>query len=345
MKKALIVSPYLDHLGGGERYMLTCASSLESLGYEVSIGWDNLESINRICHMLAIELKSPVLVPHIRELYHSHNPISMFMATRPYDVVVYLSDGSIPLLGGRNNLLHMQVPFHNVNGSNWKNKLKLKTIHSVIVNSNFTKKIVDSEYGIDSFVLYPPVSSNNKVGAKEKIILSVGRFEPSLNVKKQDVLINAFKKISSTLSDWKLVLVGGSTEDSWIKELNNQAAGYNIDILPNVDSTTLVDLYGKASIYWHAAGYGVDEARSPELVEHFGISTVEAIAARAIPLVYRAGGQTEIVKHDDLLWETIDELVNKTINLTNQSFNDYESVLKIDSFSEEVFKNTLKTLL
>jgi glycosyltransferase involved in cell wall biosynthesis len=199
MKKALIVSPYLDHLGGGERYMLTCASSLESLGYEVSIGWDNLESINNICRMLSIELKAPVLAPHLSGLYHSRNPLSMYMATRPYDVVVYLSDGSIPLLGGRVNLLHMQVPFHNVNGSSWKNTLKLKSIKSIIVNSSFTKKIVDKEYGIDSFVLYPPVSSNKIVGTKEKIILSVGRFEPSLNVKKQDVLINAFKKISSCI--------------------------------------------------------------------------------------------------------------------------------------------------
>lgn len=345
MKKALIVSPYLDHLGGGERYMLTCASSLESLGYQVSIGWDNLESINNICRMLSIELKNPVLVPKIRELYHSHNPLAMFMATRGYDVVVYLSDGSIPTLGGKVNLLHMQVPFHNVNGSSYKNKLKLKTINRVIVNSDFTKKIVDQEYDINSFVLYPPVSSHAKILTKEKMILSVGRFEPSLNVKKQDVLIKAFKKLSSTLTDWKLVLVGGSVEDNWIKELKSLATGFNIEILPNTPSDTLLDLYSRASIYWHAAGYGVDEAKSPELVEHFGISTVEAIASRILPLVYNAGGQVEIVKHDDLLWTTEDELITKTIKLATRNFGDYDSSLDITSFSESAFTTTLKTLL
>ncbi len=159
------------------------------------------------------------------------------------------------------------------------------------------------------------------------------------------MLINAFKKLSSTLTDWKLVLVGGSVEDNWIKELKSLATGFNIDILPNTPSDTLVDLYSRASIYWHAAGYGVDEAKSPELVEHFGISTVEAIASHTLPLVYKAGGQTEIVKHDDLLWTIEDELINKTIKLATHNFGYYESSLDITSFSESAFTNTLKSLV
>lgn len=343
--KALIVSPYLDHLGGGERYMLTCGQALEALGYEVSIGWDNLESITNITKFLAIELKHPMLDAKIKAMYHRATPLAMFLATRPYDVVVYLSDGSIPLLGGRTNLLHMQVPFHNVGGKNWKNKLKLKTIKHIIVNSNFTKSIVDQEYGINSEVLYPPVPQNPKIQPKEKIILSVGRFEPSLNVKKQDILIGAFKKLSVDIPDWRLVLVGGSVEDSWIEKLRNMASGYNIELLPNLEYEKLIDLYGRASIYWHSAGYGVDQAKSPELVEHFGISTVEAIASRTMPLVYKAGGQTEIVKNQDLLWESEEELITKSKNLTTKNFKDYEGFLDISSFTEQSFINSLSSLL
>lgn len=345
MKKALIVSPYLDHLGGGERYMLTCGCALESLGYEVSIGWDNLESVSNITKFLSIDLKNPVRDTKIKSLYHSASPLSMFLATRPYDVVVYLSDGSIPLLGGKTNLLHMQVPFHNVGGKNLKNKLKLKTIKHVIVNSNFTKSIVDREYGFDSYVLYPPVPQNAKIQDKEKIILSVGRFEPSLNVKKQDFLIEAFKKLSGDLPEWKLVLVGGSVEDTWIEKLRNMASGYNIEILPNAKYEELMDLYGRASIYWHAAGYGIDQTKSPELVEHFGISTVEAISSHAIPLVYKAGGQTEIVKNQELLWESEDELITKTKNLTTKQFTDYERFLDIREFTESAFISSLSRLL
>ena len=345
MKKALIVSPYLDHLGGGERYMLTCGQALESMGYEVFIGWDNLESINNITKLLAIDLKRPVLDQKIKSLYHNASPLAMFLATRPYDVVVYLSDGSIPLLGGKINLLHMQVPFHNVGGSSLKNKLKLKTIKRVIVNSNFTKSIVDQEYGFDSYVLYPPVPQNKNMQKKDKIILSVGRFEPYLNVKKQDVLINTFKKISHDLPDWKLVLVGGSVEDGWIEKLRSMADGYNIELLPNAKYETLIELYGRAKIYWHAAGYGVDQTKSPELVEHFGISTVEAIAAGALPLVYKAGGQTEIIKTDKLLWQTEDELIAKTKILVEANFSDYASVLDVSEYTISAFKTSLSKLL
>src|SRR5690606_18908981 len=105
------------------------------------------------------DLKDPQLDQSIMSLYKSRNPLAMLRATHPYDVVVYLSDGSVPALGGRRNIVHMQVPFHGVGGRGWKNQLKKHTIHSFIVNSNFTKRVIDQEYGINSKVIYPPVQS------------------------------------------------------------------------------------------------------------------------------------------------------------------------------------------
>ncbi len=344
-KTALIVSPYLDHLGGGERYMLTCAQALQSLGYAVDIGWDNLDSLRQISSLLGLNLAPLHLNPPIKALYHSRNPLAMYRATRPYGVVLYLSDGSIPLLGGQKNILHLQVPFHNVGGRSWKNQLKLKTINAVVVNSHFTKRIVDREYGINSTVLYPPVPQLPAHSKKAPLILSVGRFEPSLNAKKQDILIEAFKKLSPQLPDWQLVLIGGSSGDDWVKHLKHLAAGYPITILPNAEYAVLQKLYSQASLYWHAAGYGVDEKKNPELVEHFGISTVEAISAQVIPLVYRAGGQPEIVKNPELLWDTVDELLQKTLALTKRSFSDYAASLPITAYSESAFTHHLSSLL
>jgi len=315
--KALIVSPYLDHVGGGERYMLTLASVLESLGYNLSFGWDNAASITNIAQMLGIKLNPPVCLPSIKTLYHSHNPVAMYLATRNFDLVVYLSDGSIPSLGGKKNLLHIQVPFHHVGGKSWKNLLKKQTINHFIVNSNFTKKIVDQEYGINSVVLYPPVPTIKSTSHKENLILSVGRFESSLNVKKQDILIEAFKQLSPQAPAWRLVLVGGSSSEDWIAKLHAQASGYPIELITNASYSDLLSLYSRAKIYWHAAGYGVDEQKNPELTEHFGISTVEAISAGATPLVVGSGGQVEIVSDPTLLWVTVPELVTKTMEVIN----------------------------
>lgn len=341
MKKTLIVSPYLDHLGGGERYMLSVASVLESLGHEIYFAWDNLAEINSLAAMFGLTLSDPKLAPEIKNLYMSHQPLSMFLATRPYDVVVYLSDGSIPLLGGKRNILHLQVPFHGVRGRSWKNALKKNFIHSIIVNSRFTKNIVDAEYGINSIVIYPPVSPIHPA-IKSKTILSVGRFEPSLNTKHQDILIQAFSELSPQLPDWKLVLAGASSNKDWVSHLRSLATGLPIDILTNVSYSKISQLYSESWIYWHATGYGVDEVKNPELTEHFGISTVEAISALCIPLVVPYGGQKEIVTNPSLHWTTPSELIVKTLDIISAP-----PMVSLDTslYSIENFSDQLKKIL
>ncbi len=338
-KKALIVSPYLDHLGGGERYMLSLASVLESLGHEIYFAWDNLGEINSLAGMFGLTLSRPQLDPPVKNLYITHHPLSMYLATRPYDVVVYLSDGSIPLLGGKRNILHMQVPFHGVKGRSWKNQLKKRFIHSVIVNSRFTKKIIDQEFNIDSIVLYPPVAPI-KSGSKEKIILSVGRFEPSLNTKHQDVLIQAFRELSPQLPGWKLVLAGASSNEDWVNHLRQLADGLPIEFMVNATYHELCAMYSISSIYWHAAGYGINESKNPELTEHFGISSVEAISAGCIPLVVPSGGQKEIVPDPSLHWTTIPELIVKTLDIisTPPTTKLDTSLYSIEKFSDQLKK-------
>jgi glycosyltransferase involved in cell wall biosynthesis len=51
--------------------------------------------------------------------------------------------------------------------------------------------------------------------------------------------------------------------------------------------------------------------------EHFGITTVEAMAAGAVPIVHGSGGQTEIVRRgvDGHLWSTVPELVARTVEV------------------------------
>lgn len=347
MKKALIVSPYLDHLGGGERYMLTIASVMESLGFAVFFAWDNLEEITTLCTMLGIKLKSPQLDPSIKSLYFSKNPLRMYQATRAYDTVVYLSDGSLPWLGSKKNIVHMQVPFHGVGGRSWQNSLKKKSIHTVMVNSQFTKSVVDAEYGISSTVIYPPVPPLEKGINKEKMILTVGRFEPSLNTKHQEVLIDAFRQLSVIAPDWTFVLAGATASDDWVQELRSRAQGLKITFAVNATYRELIELYQKSTIYWHAAGYGVDEKKNPELTEHFGITCVEAISAGCIPFVVPRGGQGEIVNEKELQWTTIDELVEKTKQcIENQPvYESYWHAIPITQFGLERFKQDLEKIV
>ena len=56
-------------------------------------------------------------------------------------------------------------------------------------------------------------------------------------------------------------------------------------------------------------------------MEHFGISTVEAMSAGIIPIVYQGGGQVEIVRDNEngMLWNTLGELCDKTLRIIEDS--------------------------
>lgn len=345
-KKALIVSPYLDHLGGGERYMLSVSLVLENLGFQVFFAWDNMEEVMGLATMLGLKLSAPQLDSSVKNLYFGKNPLRMYQATKPYDVVVYLSDGSLPLLGGKRNLVHLQVPFHGVHGKSWKNRLKKRFIDHVIVNSNFTKQIVDAEYGINSRIVYPPVAPITCQATKQNLILSVGRFEPSLNAKKQNILLQVWRALSPQLPGWKLVLAGGSTSEASVKELKAIAGDSPVEFAVNASHEYLCELYAQASLYWHAAGYGVDQTKNPELTEHFGITTVEAISAGCIPLVVPFGGQIEIVKSSDLHWTTKAELLDKTLALIHHPAKEkYLQDFAIDQYTDSAFATNLAKLV
>ena len=85
------------------------------------------------------------------------------------------------------------------------------------------------------------------------------------------------------------------------------------EVVANLGRDRLKKLFEQAKIFWHAAGYGESEER-PEMFEHFGIVTAEAMAAGCVPVVINKGGQSEIVRHgvSGFLWDTLDELKEYT---------------------------------
>jgi O-antigen biosynthesis protein len=208
--------------------------------------------------------------------------------------------------------MHFQVPFSKIPVAFWKKS----TVKNVVCNSQFTKREMDQSVGKDAIVVYPPVDIEKfTTGKKEHTILSVGRFSSFFQTKKQDILIDIFREgvKQGILKNWKLMLVGGllPSDQTYFEELESKAKGFSITLKPNVSFDELKDLYAKASIYWHGAGFG---ETNPQLMEHFGISTVEGMAAGCIPVVYNAGGQPEIVKHEKngYLWKTPEECLKYT---------------------------------
>src|SRR5262249_16255952 len=113
---------------------------------------------------------------------------------------------------------------------------------------------------------------------------------------------------------WQLVLIGAVEDETYAREVAKVAQGLPVTIIHQATRAQLWHWYERASIYWHAAGYEVDEVAHPEKMEHFGISTVEAMAAGAVPIVIGRGGQREILGQPlaKWLWQTPTEAIHLT---------------------------------
>ncbi|QQG41087.1 MAG: glycosyltransferase family 4 protein [Candidatus Levyibacteriota bacterium] len=351
-----IFDPYLDTLGGGEKYMLVLAQVL-SEKHDVCIFWDkkkedeikagamqrfglNLNTINFLDNIFSIK------TPFLKRLWE----------LQKYDVIVYLSDGSIPFSLKKNLIIHFQFPVERVKPS-LLGRVKFLSVKQVICNSKFTKSYIDKKFYIDSKILYPPVDiMKNTTYKKENIILHVGRFSLDTkgnNFKKQDFMIDVFKKIATKITDWRFILIiSVKKEDKEkIKSLRERAKGFPIEIIENPSNEKLWQMYQKAKIYWHASGFGENLEKNPEKAEHFGIATAEAMGAGAVPVVINAGGQPEIVMNgkNGFLWDTEEEFITRTKQIISnntlwQEFSK-EGQQAVIKFNKERFCEEIKGIV
>ncbi|MBY6203106.1 glycosyltransferase [Maritalea mobilis] len=181
--------------------------------------------------------------------------------------------------------------------------------YTFLPNSQFTHHWCIEMWGSrESKLLYPMVRrviDEPTLADKKKVVLNVGRFFPDGHSKMQHEIVATFRELTSRqpdLADWKLICVGGvdrSRKDclEYFDLVAELAEGANVELWPNASFDDLTDAYRDAALYWHATGFGKDATRNPDELEHFGISTVEAMSAGCIPVVLDAAGQTEIV-HD-----------------------------------------------
>lgn len=245
--------------------------------------------------------------------------------------------------------------------------------HVVVNNvvSSYSTIVAISRYAADwvwkrwdrhSEVLYPPCDDMGPPPpAKEKIILHVGRFiadsiEDERHHKGQDVLLETFKRMNDLHEQgWELHFAGSLSPDgksrTFADTLMRGAERLPVFFHFNSASEELRQLYCRAAIYWHATGYGYDADRYPSKQEHFGISTVEAMSAGAVPVVYATGGQKEIVTDevDGYWWTDIDRLVNQTRRLANdadlRSEFARQAVLSSKRFSRVTFVANIDRLM
>ncbi len=312
---AVVFAPYLHTLGGGERIIVRSAELLAEecdvvIGAPRPVDHERWERLGfpaglhrRVRLMSARQFSRATLGADIGVAVTNHLPLPSF---------------------ARRSLLYVQFPTDVLDAHpHPRRDLKRWALdrYELLVYSSYVAHHVKDRWGrSDAQVIDMPVRQFGvRAVLKTRTILSVGRFSTTSNLKRQDVMLEAWRRLRPLLPDWRLVLAGGgSSASDHVRELQRLADEIGgAELVLDATSETLERLYGEASIYWHAAGFG-RRADDPAAAEHFGMSTIEAMSAGAVPLVYPDGGQADILT-DSVggTWHSIDELVQSTLDLAS----------------------------
>lgn len=386
MKTAVIYDKWLNQLGGGEVVACQMACALRKNNWNVMLLTGKPASYDEILKRFAINLNS---IP-LYEVWNDEQKLKNLVKGKDLFINTSFMDYSYGYAKTNIYYTHFPTPVKNV-FFNTVLYLFLKTnLHAlfpkataqriqdriragiffdmhdrltsydlILANSRFSQKWIGHYWGESSKILYPPVSSNRKTDNPNEIkkpwICHIGRFFTLGHGKKQEILIDAFKKLYDTSKNnsLELHLIGGAQSDqhttSYINHLKQSCADYPVFFHVNCSEQEKNKILSGARIYWHATGFQENEQQNPMSFEHFGIAPIEAIEAGCIPLLYDGGGLPEIINTLNLprqnhLFQTVDELVKKSKHIldnTNLTIT-RETKEKLEkNFSTQVFEINL----
>lgn len=327
-----VYSPFLDTLGGGERYLLTVLEEALLLpGARVELIAPSVPDVAEWRRRLGVAVEPDAFewVPGSDE--------TVTERSAGLDLLVAMTNDVPPLSHAARSVAIVQFPVRarerlreralaaalTITGRR-RAPAALASYETFVAYSRFAADWTQRRLGVaDVEVIAPGVAlPSDPPVAKEPRIVAVGRFFRGAHDKRQDALIRALGVLNERLGEgegWTLHLVGGADDGEHLAWLRASAVDLPIEFHVNASAVERDELYARSALFWHAAGLDVDAARHPERLEHFGMTTVEAMAHGAVPLVVPAGGPAELVEDrvTGRHWRTIPQLVEATVELVS----------------------------
>jgi glycosyltransferase involved in cell wall biosynthesis len=337
-------------MGGGEKYLGATAEALRDAfpdaeveilspvpvdvaRYERMLGLDLTRIRVRSANPRRSRLKRHLAkVPALRGLRDLAVSMQSARATAGYDLFLSMVYELPAVTRARRSVILCQFPYR-VRGPGVIRTVRrallgreVDDFELVICQSEYVRRWARTFWARDSIVVNPPIDvpeAEPEWEAKERLVLSVGRFFASGHSKRHDVMVQVFRDLCDAGHlGWELHIAGSLHRDyaadvKYFEHVSRLAEGYPVYIHIDARRELLLGLYRRASIYWHAAGYGVDGDARPAEIEHFGMTTAEAMGNGVVPVVLARGGQIEVVEDGvtGYLWDDLSLLRARTIEL------------------------------
>ncbi|HII85991.1 TPA: glycosyltransferase family 4 protein [Candidatus Bathyarchaeota archaeon] len=327
----LVVHPYLDVYGGGEKVCHNIIKALAERGQKVELLTFDFDA-ERYAGIMGEEFPKGAIVHSLGKRIEAEPPFTIykrrhnivkllkkFRKNLEYDYLFSTQSSSpfetVFLNKAKRNIAYVHFPeiHFDYEHSSVERKVYLwlfkkwveegvREMDLVLCNSEYTKAMIERYWermGIQKpIVVYPPVDldpfwCDKALAKRPKRVTYVGRFIP---MKRHEII----KRLALELPEYEFVSIGGLVESdkTWFSSFSEKVPP-NYMLKPNLPRRELIGTLQASQIYVHLMEG-----------EHFGIAPIEALASGCITLVHNSGGSGEFVP-EEFRWENYDGLKRK----------------------------------
>ncbi|MGE5532743.1 MAG: glycosyltransferase family 4 protein [Bacillota bacterium] len=336
MATYLVVHPYLDIYGGGERVCHNVIKTLVAHGQNVELLTFDFDP-SRYHDIVGEGFPKEVIIHSLGRRIGVKPPFTIYKRHRNfvkllkryrsqlhYDYLVSTQSSS-PfepsfLNKAKKNIAYVHFPeiHYDYDHARLKRKVYLwlfkhwveqgiDKLDMVFCNSNYTKENIVrywKSHGVkDPVVIYPPVNldsfwSDKPLAERRKRVVYVARF---IAAKRHEIM----KQLAVDLPAFEFVSIGGliDAEKAWFDRFTENLPP-NYSVKTNLPGSELREVLHDSQIYIHLMQG-----------EHFGIAPVEGLASGCVTIVHNSGGMKEFIP-DEFRWETYDDLKAKIFKFT-----------------------------
>ena len=365
MATFLVVHPYLDIYGGGERVCHNVIKTLLNHGQRVELLTFDFDS-SKYRDIVGEEFPKQVVVHSLGKRTQEKPPFTIYKRHRnfakllkkyrnqlQYDYL-FSTQSSSPfeptfLNKAKRNIAYVHFPEIHYDYARGAMKRKvylwlfkrwveqgIDKLDTLLCNSNYTKEAILhywKSHGVkEPIVVYPPVNlqkfwCQKPLSQRARRVVYVARFIPA---KRHEIL----KHLATGLPQFEFLSVGGliEAEKPWFERFS-QNLPQNYTLKTNLPTAELIELLQNSRVYVHLMEG-----------EHFGIAPIEGLASGCLTVVHDSGGMKEFIPNE-YRWQTIDDLKEK-ITCYMEAENVWELKRKdlwskIAALTPEVFQNEI----